>query len=395
MKQKNTALKESIWRSQDQAFRDPMEILASPSLYQGVTKYSFKYELHGEFIELLSKLNITLFISREYEHLVMAMYAKEGKLYWSYLPLPHPAGLVINRRTNALYVASTRNPNQIYEFLPINRHLTRSDNPIENSIPYYMPARTVFFPGAYYIHDLAIIRDELFANSVGQNCIVKIDFQSKEMNQPVWWPQCIEKSDGTPDFSANYIQLNSIAAGDSLEDSYFTSSGHKPNKRRKPGHLNYPVDKRGVIFFGKTRSICATGLTRPHSARLYKNKLWVDNSGYGEFGYVEEGKLRVLQKLPGWTRGLCIIDDLAFVGVSRVLPRFTAYAPGLNTSYQSCGIVVINIKTGSVQGSIQWPYGNQIFAIDYVDKNISPGFPCTHIKMSKSEQKRLFYSYMI
>ena len=71
-------------------------------------------------------------------------------------------------------------------------------------------------------------------------------------------------------------------------------------------------------------------MTRPHSARFREQEIWVDNSGYGEVGLVQDGRLQVVRKLPGWTRGLCIIDDVAFVGTSRIIPKYARYAPGLD-----------------------------------------------------------------
>ena len=68
---------------------------------------------------------------------------------------------------------------------------------------------------------------------------------------------------------------------------------------RRPGHKNFPVDRRGVIFSGATREPVARGLTRPHSARLHRDQIWVDNSGYGEVGLIEGEKFRAVSRLPG------------------------------------------------------------------------------------------------
>src|SRR5205823_12622765 len=106
--------------------------------------------------------------------------------------------------------------------------------------------------------------------------------------EPVWWPRCIDGPRG-PRTDKNYLQLNSIAAGPSLKTSYFAASAAAPSRRR-PGHLNFPVDRRGVVFSGATREVVGTGLTRPHSARLRGQEVWVDNSGYGELGRIVAGR---------------------------------------------------------------------------------------------------------
>ena len=91
---------------------------------------------------------------------------------------------------------------------------------------------------------------------------------------------------GVPDFGRNFIQLNSIAAGKTLKQSFFSASSDSIGTR-VPGQRNYPVDGRGVIFSGASREPVVRGLTRPHSARLWRRRLLVDNSGYGEFGLVD------------------------------------------------------------------------------------------------------------
>ncbi len=102
----------------------------------------------------------------------------------------------------------------------------------------------------------------------------------------VWWPACIETPQGP---SLDKIIFSSILLlpANQLSESYFSASCDQISARR-PGHKNFPVDKRGVIFSGKTREPFARGLTRPHSARLNQGQVWVDNSGYGEFGYAED-----------------------------------------------------------------------------------------------------------
>jgi uncharacterized protein (TIGR03032 family) len=237
-----------------------------------------------------------------------------------------------------------------------------------------------------------MINDVLHANAVGQNAIIRIDPHGSY--ERVWWPKCIEES-GKPEFGQNFIQLNSIAAGKSVKDSFYSASSAKMSARR-PGHKNYPVDGHGVIFSGKTREPIAFGLTRPHSARLCqlnnKEYLFVDNSGYGEFGFIDDGSFVPVTKLPGWTRGLAICGDVAFVGTSRVIPKFAQYAPGLDVNASICGVHAIEIKSGKILGSMIFPWGNQIFAIDWLPVQQSAGFPFL-ISRQARDNRTLFYTF--
>jgi uncharacterized protein (TIGR03032 family) len=300
----------------------------------------------------------------------------------SFMPLPHPSGIAVDKAKHSVHVASTRNPNQIYEFEPATGDAHRP----------LVPVRSTFLPGSLYLHDLAFVSGELHGNAVGHNAVVA--FPREGGWNRTWWPRSIEGPDG-PDFTQNYLQLNSIAAGPTIGASYFSASAAAPSARR-PGHQNFPVDGRGVIFGGATREPVAEGLTRPHSARLSGGRLWVDNSGYGELVAIADGHVETVARLPGWTRGLWLGDDLAFVGTSRVIPRFRAYAPGLDVAASVCGVHAVDLGTGAILGSLVWPAGNQIFGIEAVETSITGGFPFTVARGAATDTARtraIFYSF--
>ena len=58
----------------------------------------------------------------------------------------------------------------------------------------------------------------------------------------------------------------------------------------------------------------------PHSPRWHDGKLWLLESGTGGVGYVDPWTRRYerVAELPGFTRGLDFVGDLAFVGLSQV-----------------------------------------------------------------------------
>jgi uncharacterized protein (TIGR03032 family) len=375
--------KEALWEKQNKAIRHPSEVFGTSFENAGITRNSLKFKATASFAKLLNKLELTLVVSREYENLLIALSSTNSKkVNQSFFHAPHPSGIVADRKAGSLYVAATRNPNQILEFKISKNNLNRIKiAPPKTGI--LVPSRGKYYPGQYYFHDLAICNNKLYANSVGMNCVVQINFSSPDIDKPFWWPKCIEKN-GKPDFKANYIQLNSIAFGKNFRDSYFSASASKISARR-PGQLNFPVNKRGVIFSGNTREQIYDGLTRPHSARFYKNRLWVANSGYGEVGYYKGGEFKSAYKFKGWTRGLCFVDNVLFVGVSRVLPRFKHYAPGIKSKTQVCSIVAIDLISKKKIGEIKFPFGNQIFAIDYFKSNKCKGFPFNTLKKTKKD----------
>ncbi len=382
---------DALWQHHHAEWRSPEQITSQWRQAAEIDLSLLQFRTRGKWWEALR--GITLVISREYEHLLIALTVIDGRPQISYLSMPHPSGITFDAKEELVYIASTRNPNQIYDLSVVDECIERLDRePISPEGRPLIPRHSRFYPGCLYMHDLAMIGGQLHANAVGQNAIIKLNSQAEY--ERVWWPKCIEDEDG-PIFGQNHIQLNSIAAGNNIKESYFSASCDQISNRR-PGHKNFAVDKRGVIFSGTTREVFARGLTRPHSARLYKGDIWVDNSGYGEFGYVADGQFKPAVRLPGWTRGLCFSESLAFVGTSRVIPKFSQYAPGLDVNKSECGIHAFDMKTGKLVGSLLWPSGNQIFAIEVIPQKITTGFPFVYkSRHSKGQRQNLFYSFSI
>lgn len=380
---------EQLRAIQNNALRDPAEVICGRYEASGIMPESLEYCTEGNFPELLEKLKITLFVTREYEHLVLALNVKNKKIRQSFLHLPHPNGIVVNHKTNKVYVASTRSPNNIVELSVVSKLMERAGYPKGRRKENFLSiSRIKYYGGAYYFHDLALINGKLYANSVGRNGVIEIDFNSSTSEETVWSPLPAKFQ------TANHLQLNSIAAGKTLADSYFTASAEKPHQY-KPGDINFPVDKKGVIFHGRTKKVIARNLTRPHSSKLHQGKLWVLNSGYGEFGFIDKGAFKPMFKFPGWTRGLVFFDNIAFVGVSKIIPKFKIYAPGLQTDNQVCAVYAIDIKAKKIIGHISWEMGNQVYGIEWMNSNVSSGFIFTEAKASAAYEQDFFFRQII
>jgi uncharacterized protein (TIGR03032 family) len=383
------ALAESFDR-QGQEWRDPLSVVAQWSDASHADPNMLAYRTRGAWWSVLEEAGVTLIVSREYEHLLLAISARP-KPRFSFMRLPHPSGITFDETRGELHVASTRNPNQLYTFAAVDALLARRDGPSVASVRVrrpIVPRRTLYLPGCYYLHDLAMIGGVLHANSVGQNVVVAI---ADGAARAVWWPEAIERL-GVPQTDRNVIQLNSIAAGADLASSYFTASGPCAGRYR-PGHARYPVDGRGVLFGGATRRPVVAGLTRPHSARIHNEDVWIADSGYGTLVAVRSGAVATIARFPGWTRGLGFARNVAFVGTSRVIPRFRQYAPGLDVDSSRCGIHAVDPDSGRILGSIEFPSGNQIFAITPVPAAWSDGFPFTAGRRALAAERRIFYAF--
>jgi uncharacterized protein (TIGR03032 family) len=115
----------------------------------------------------------------------------------------------------------------------------------------------------------------------------------------------------------------------------------------------------GVVIDVASGEIVASGFSMPHSPRLYDGRLWLLNSGTGEFGVVDpaDGSFTPVCFCPGYARGLAFIGRYAVIGLSR--PRYGQTFSGLaldqrlseKDTVARCGAVIVDIDTGT---AIEW-----------------------------------------
>jgi uncharacterized protein DUF4915 len=90
----------------------------------------------------------------------------------------------------------------------------------------------------------------------------------------------------------------------------------------------------------------------PHSPRLYRGKLWLLDSGRGQFGYVdlEREVFEPVAFCPGYARGLAFHGDYAIVGISRARENRTFSGLALDEALLAkgaearTGILVIDLR---------------------------------------------------
>ena len=77
-----------------------------------------------------------------------------------------------------------------------------------------------------------------------------------------------------------------------------------------------------------------------------------------------------------------------------MIPRFRQYAPGLDVDKSVCGVHAVDMKSGRVLGSLIWPAGNQIFAIEWLPRNMGSGLPFSPSgRRGSHDARRLFYAF--
>ena len=112
----------------------------------------------------------------------------------------------------------------------------------------------------------------------------------------------------------------------------------------------------GCVIDIHSNEIIASGLSMPHSPRVYRDKLWLLNSGTGHFGYIDRatGKFEKVAFCPGYLRGLSFHGDYAIVGLSKSRENKTFSGLELDNNLKSgdaearCGVQIIDLKSGDV-----------------------------------------------
>ena len=124
----------------------------------------------------------------------------------------------------------------------------------------------------------------------------------------------------------------------------------------------------GVVIDVASGEPFARGFTMPHSPRIAAGSLWVLDSGEGALVRLDRktGARTVVARLPGFTRGLCLVGSHALVGLSKIREArvfgglaIAAYLPQL-----VCGVAIVNTQTGKTEGRLRFTSGcEEIFDV--------------------------------
>lgn len=112
----------------------------------------------------------------------------------------------------------------------------------------------------------------------------------------------------------------------------------------------------GVVIDVNSNEIVCSGLSMPHSPRWHNGKLWLLNSGTGDFGYanLQTGQFEPVCFCPGYMRGLSFHGDFALIGISKPRHNKTFSGLALDANLKSrhaearCGVQIVDLRTGDV-----------------------------------------------
>lgn len=198
------------------------------------------------------------------------------------------------------------------------------------------------------IHDMVVDADGrlVFVNTLF-GCLATLS--ETHSFKPLWRPPFISKL-----AAEDRCHLNGLAMKDGRA-AYVTAVGESDvvdgwRDHRAGG---------GVVIDVNSNEIVCRGLSMPHSPRWHQGKLWLLNSGSGDFGHVDlqSGRFVPLTFCAGYMRGLYFHGDFALVGLSKPRHNKTFSGLPLDENLKSrkaearCGIQIIDLRTGD---AVHW-----------------------------------------
>ena len=281
----------------------------------------------------LNELHISLaFTTYQTNRLFLIGCKPEGRLTVNERLFDKPMGLYAHN--DSLYMACR------YQLWQLENRLAAGETH-QGGDRLYVPS-VAYTTGDLNVHDVVMAKNQqlLFINT-DFSCVATLS--PGYSFEPVWQPPFISKL-----VAEDRCHLNGLAMKGG-EPTYVTACSRTDTAA---GWRNHRVDG-GIVMHIPSNAIIATGLSMPHSPRWYRGKLWLLNSGTGEFGFLDGEQFIPITFCPGFVRGLAFVGDYALVGLSKL--RSTTFA-GLalesrlaaDSNISQCGLVVIDLNTGVV-----------------------------------------------
>ena len=230
-------------------------------------------------------------------------------------------------------------------------------------------------------HDVAVGRngEVIFVNTLF-SCLATTS--ETHSFAPLWQPPFISKL-----AAEDRCHLNGLAMDQGVP-RYVTAVARTDaadgwRERRRDG---------GIVIDVASGEVVGEGFSMPHSPRLYRDKLWLHDSGTGYFGYLDlaSGTFERVAFCRGYLRGLSFIGDFAVVGLS--LPRGSKTFAGLALDDNLrdkgveplCALQVIDLRSGdivhwlTIEGIVEELY--DVLVIPGVRRAMAIGFKTDEIR---------------
>jgi uncharacterized protein (TIGR03032 family) len=267
----------------------------------------------------------------------------DGRLAIFERSFPRCMGLGVSRDGQSLVLATEF---QIQRF----DNILAPGQTAEGGVDALYAPHAAWVTGDLDVHDIGFGEDgrPVFVNTLF-SCIAEVS--DGHSFRPLWKPGFISRL-----AAEDRCHLNGMAMADG-RPTYATAVSRSDaadgwRDRRSGG---------GIVIDVASGEIVADGLAMPHSPRLHAGRLWLLNSGTGEFGHVDPaaGRFEPVAFCPGYARGLAFAGNHAVIGLS--LARENRTFSGLpledalrrRDSDARCGLAVVDLASGDMTGWVR------------------------------------------
>lgn len=333
----------------------------------------------GDIIGWLKKINASLaFSSYQPGKLFLIGHDNAGNLSVFHRNFDLCMGLTLDAQQN-LYVAS------LYQIWKLTNILPKGE--------LYQDFDRLYCPQASYItgevntHDTALDHaNRLIFVNTSFSCLsaISTDYSFRVL----WKPNFISEL-----VAEDRCHLNGLAMenGRPRYVSMFATTNEIQGWRTQRAN-------GGVIIDVNTHEIVCKGLSMPHSPRIYRDRLYVLNSGTGEFGFVnkETEQFEAITFCPGFVRGLSFIGDYAIIGLSKLKNKAIEYKLPIIENLKKhgfeasqCGLCIVDLRTGEIDCGLEFssPIMNFVYDVLPIKNALKPltlGIEQDHIRRAIS-----------
>jgi uncharacterized protein (TIGR03032 family) len=327
----------------------------SPSAPAGMTAVNYEYSRN--FPAILQSLGASLLVSTYQAGKLAAIGAHDGALAISFHNFEQAMGVAY--RPGMIAVGTRR---QIWFLKAAHELAGRIDPPGKYDACFL--TRSCHFTGAIHGHEMFWSGEDLWVVNTLFSCLCTLhpDFSFV----PRWRPPFISTLAGE-----DRCHLNGLAM---LEGKPRYVTAMAETDTAAGWRLNKATT--GCLIEVESGRTVARGFAMPHSPRIHNDALWVLDSGNGRLSRVDasDGKVEPVAHVMGYTRGLALHGQLAFVGMSRI--RETSVFGGIPIAERreelECGVAVIELSRGEKIAGLRFHSGvEEIF-----DVKLVPGIRC-------------------
>ena len=307
-------------------------------IHEQLKDLSVKY--NQEFKNVLKSTGSTLIMSvYQAGKLIMLHVSDDNVLKMTPVSYPKPMGLAIHGKQFGI---ATKTELHVYtDGNTDSRKISLGEREYDH---LYFP-RVTYHVGPLDLHDINFVSGELIAVNTRFSCIAAFDSLSNF--RPIWQPHFITEI--TPE---DRCHLNGMAVEDN-EPLYVTALGKGNSKQSWRANIT----NGGILMSIPDNEIVLEGLAMPHSPRIVGDYLYLLESARGALVRIDRKTFEkeTVVSLPGLVRGLSIVNNTAFIGISKVRDSSTTFSKlSDEVKAEFASIYAIDLHSGMILGNLSF-----------------------------------------